>query len=422
MYRGKFTFHSVGQGLFYSGNIFNIENGDRNVFTFVYDCGMQTSARYTRSLRREVSLFRDELASIQPKLHKKRIDLVVISHLDEDHYVGLEQLLRDDVDVDSIIVPYYKYYTRFVVETLLINKKGRVGRVFILVDPRDRDDYYEEQQRFGDIDGGDNKTSKDVPEGRLELIYHNESENYRNENYSRVQPVFSARAKFSLGNPSGKDLDKIWEFVTYNKRVDEAWLSAYIEELDKYFDKHGSLDKIIRSSRSLKEFRKHEYKIGKEIKKSVNDSVRNDNSVVLYHSPLYKGTLFSCYNDYRQACCLFCGCWRPCSLDHYGNRTATLLTGDLQKLNATDIREMSHVIDDSRVDNISIFQVPHHGGHLPFPSQFYCKRFCIVSAGISNRFRHPKADVVEKLLGAQARITMVTEIDCTRYTYEVKPL
>ena len=98
--RGTFRFHPVGQGLFYSGLIQKTTDGNFRQFSFVYDCGSTSSHRF---LRREVDDFKELLPLW--KNGKKRLDLLVVSRLHDDHVNGLEYLLRD-VEVDTVIMPF----------------------------------------------------------------------------------------------------------------------------------------------------------------------------------------------------------------------------------------------------------------------------------------------------------------------------
>jgi len=88
MLRTWFSFHNVGQGLFYSGNI-----GD---FRFIYDCG---------------STWKDHLNNVVTNyarsLPSPKIQLLVLSHLHEDHVAGLDALLNQSkISIDTVILPY----------------------------------------------------------------------------------------------------------------------------------------------------------------------------------------------------------------------------------------------------------------------------------------------------------------------------
>lgn len=83
---GAFKFHNVGQGLFYSGILSRKDNGIRNIFSFVYDCGTDSVASF---LQREIDDYKLLLPTTGIIKHKK-LSLLVISHLHDDHVNGLE--------------------------------------------------------------------------------------------------------------------------------------------------------------------------------------------------------------------------------------------------------------------------------------------------------------------------------------------
>lgn len=99
--KGFFRFHNVGQGLFYSGILSKKVNHKHNVFSFVYDCGTDSSTLF---LQREIDDFKLLLPTTGISKHKK-LDLLVISHLHDDHVNGLKYLLKD-IDVDTVVMPY----------------------------------------------------------------------------------------------------------------------------------------------------------------------------------------------------------------------------------------------------------------------------------------------------------------------------
>ncbi len=84
----SFRVYNVGQGLFYTGNI----KLDKNrVFKFIYDCGG------------------DKVNDVLDKYlgEEAEIDMLAISHFDNDHISGLPKLLNSVKKIKKIFIPYY---------------------------------------------------------------------------------------------------------------------------------------------------------------------------------------------------------------------------------------------------------------------------------------------------------------------------
>src|SRR5215475_7403911 len=88
---------AVGQGLFTSGEI-NVAPRGRPVpksLNYVYDCGARNH-RAGSPLLAAMNTYIDQASEI---------DALFVSHLDEDHVVGLDRLL-EFITVDTVYLPY----------------------------------------------------------------------------------------------------------------------------------------------------------------------------------------------------------------------------------------------------------------------------------------------------------------------------
>ena len=85
----KFKLCNVGQGLFYIGEI-NLSN--RKTFKFIYDCG---GNNISGAINQHIT--QDDV-----------IDMLVISHFDDDHINGLPDLFNKVSKIKRIFIPYYK--------------------------------------------------------------------------------------------------------------------------------------------------------------------------------------------------------------------------------------------------------------------------------------------------------------------------
>lgn len=84
----EFKLWPVGQGLFYSGNI-------DEKFNFIYDCGGDIPY---------IDIAVDKYIS---EMKINELDMLIISHFDEDHINGLPRLFSRVKKISKIFIPYY---------------------------------------------------------------------------------------------------------------------------------------------------------------------------------------------------------------------------------------------------------------------------------------------------------------------------
>ena len=86
----NFKFHNVGQGLFYSGEI--------SKFKFIYDIDSKNELLVNAAID-------CLLSKVKENMLKENIDMLILSHLHEDHANGLPYLLNN-IKVQTVILPY----------------------------------------------------------------------------------------------------------------------------------------------------------------------------------------------------------------------------------------------------------------------------------------------------------------------------
>lgn len=95
--------HGVGQGSFHSASVEVYEGGRSHRFDYVYDCGALSGGAPTQELKRAIK--RMDVDRRQDFGEKGVIDLLVLSHYDQDHINGAKDLV-DKCKVKRIVVPY----------------------------------------------------------------------------------------------------------------------------------------------------------------------------------------------------------------------------------------------------------------------------------------------------------------------------
>lgn len=89
----EFTIHPVGQGLFYSCTI---RNEQREIFRMVFDCGSKTAGAGQTEV--------EEYRSSGQFLKRGELDLLIISHFDNDHVNHIKRLLNG-IKIKKLVLP-----------------------------------------------------------------------------------------------------------------------------------------------------------------------------------------------------------------------------------------------------------------------------------------------------------------------------
>jgi len=358
----NFTFHNVGQGLFYSSNI--------DDFRFVYDCG-STRRRHLSSI---VSKFKKNYFA--PAI----MDLLVLSHLHDDHIAGLNDLLkRPQISIDLAVLPYLfpierlivaltkislpKWFYKFWSDPVQFLIENGVKQVMLLggSEPTMPKDDLTPERRM------ENETE------RLNLNEMFDDDKLRREIMEKdgQWKKFLGQGRLLVKSHDGLMFSRVphgaWVFRFFNCRVKDSNLSQF-ERCIKPMAGRISLTKIIRSRSKLRQLKKCYNLLHKDF---------NNTSIVVYHAPvLHTRRNFS----------------------HPNNYGGHLLVGDVdfnQKL--TEI--CTHF--GFMLPKLSFCLVPHHGARRNWNKAVLTKVSgkCqwVISSGIANRYGHPSFNVVKDI-------------------------
>lgn len=102
----EYAFHPVGQGLFASGHLMRLtESLEHAIFSWVFDCGASGGLDYIGDgIDRVVARCRGQVPVL---------NLVVLSHFDNDHINGVTQLLTR-CSVDTLLIPLLPLWKRLL--------------------------------------------------------------------------------------------------------------------------------------------------------------------------------------------------------------------------------------------------------------------------------------------------------------------
>lgn len=391
-------FNPVGQGFFYSGSLVSTHQS----FNFVYDCG---SLSPRMILQRAIDA---HVAKV------KVIDLLMISHFDEDHVNGVERLIKD-CKVRRLVLPYVQWQERLAIMEHSLDAE----RSFLemIADPIT----YFSSERF-DIDEilvvGSN--GDDIPS---EPAIPREPKAYDSENIFsvRVSPEptelsevylrqlgmsFSPGTKISFF-PRGLKLvaSMVWEFEMYTQEsADANRLTAFQYELKKMLKKEKISpinlfeDKYREAVRKI--YRKHYSNLNQTSLIVYNGAISSNGEIstkaskVLTSSTSYKEVVSN-------------------------ERTGTLLTGDIGIKGKASLKKMtSHL--KLFLARVGVFSLPHHGAkanwnfhHANGLEDF---EVYVSSAGI-NRKHHPSPEVIRDVeANCKGQLVFVDEINDFEYS------
>ncbi len=332
---GTFIFHNVGQGLFYSGRL---HTPDNNTFNFVYDCGCTGSKP---SLVNAIKNYR-RMADINSS---KKIHLLVLSHLHEDHVNGLKELLKNGVQVDTMVIPYFSEESK---------QLARIGS-------NKRDEFL---QKFYD-------DPFDLPVRRIFIIGAPEKGAPENESITEDQEFTidadepSEKRRFYTKNRITIRYRQFWKFCFENMPFPQSDIDLYVKDL--LAKGNGkTLDELIQDRKFVRNLRREIC----ETFSGVNyRSLINRTSVMMLHSPIESSI-----------------CQEQCSI----------LTGDVE-LHCGD---SSNIVNRNNHD-VLVLQIPHHGGYCGCIHSFLNlqAKYNVISYGLKNRYGHPNPYIISALSG-----------------------
>ncbi|MCW3983703.1 MAG: MBL fold metallo-hydrolase [Candidatus Bathyarchaeota archaeon] len=384
----RFTFHNVGQGLFYSGKI--------NNFNFIYDCGSDNK----NQIESVVENYK------RNDLQGDHIGLLVISHLHSDHINGLYSLLYDSIGcqttIDTVMLPYLEPTDRLMVALESSNppewlrdfwadpiyflaRKG-VKRIILFGQNEPRppeDDYVFQDYRFNNET--DDKINVDKLPDDEDLIHK-----VQTTESSVVSRMIADRRLSAKRHDSSLLLAGFWIFRFFNRKVEDAFKTRF-ESCVRSVNGKDSLEEIIHDRKKLGALRHCYSKLGGDF---------NDTSLVLYHGPLRGKPLQASFAGSFP--CRYLSFMTIQSADKltilHPSAVDYLLTGDIN-LNLAWPQMKVHF--GSKLSRLDMALVPHHGS-LKNWNQDVLKtttnQCCwVISAGTNNKYGHPDKGVCSEI-------------------------
>lgn len=388
----NFKFNKAGQGCFYSGTI--IIKG--KPFTMVYDCGTKSTGAY---LKEEIKHFQDEL-----KGSGNILNLLVISHFDQDHVNQVATLLRGITSIDRVILPYltpeermYLYfssrsaedgedapitgYSAFMTDPVAFLNRYNVKEIIFIGNGGNNnvDNGNEGTDPQGPINWTGRKNRKSETNGYT--IYDSDIKINRllpAPEYV-VQPP-SLKGESEVGFYSGGKIfiDRIWEFLFYSEPVKighmrkvMAFKKAVYDKLETY--KRAGMSKSV----TIKTIFERYTEFAELYRTHFRDRILNFSSIIVYHIPLVNVNMW----------------WEDdWSVLRKPERNATLLMGDASPKGLS----LPHEIN---LGLVRVCQIPHHGAETNWKSTIFRKlndtTVVVFNFGLGNPHKHPRPKIVD---------------------------
>jgi hypothetical protein len=362
-----YHFHPVGQGLFASGCLYEANHAQPR-FLWVYDCGTVTKGIHWQGLFGELQRF---------ARGKDEIDLLTISHFDNDHIRGVVPLLQQ-FRVKTLLLPYMPLWER-----LLVAFQEQVGAedplMGFYLDPvaylRGIDGaeiervLIVEQGEEGDEAVEEIPNPEDWPtEGEWKAMVRSKrpesgkSEDDASSGIQASDPLLENENVELLRSGEVILIQGLWEFVPYN--APRPPVSSQFEikvrnlrgKLLSASDEAGRNDAL----KALKSTYDKEFGAGSE--------ARNRISLFLYSGPVYSSwvetKMLSGKACARTRFPLRYPCYYRVHPDAPGilaGKCSLLYSGDGYLSEAEEFDDLSRMLGRGRMTCLGVFQVNHHG-------------------------------------------------------------
>ncbi len=361
------TFHPVGQGAFYSESFQDIKD-DGSLYHVVFDCGSSTDTQLPTQRINEKFKNREEV-------HK-----VFISHFDQDHINGLQDLLKI-CNVKEVYLPYLTQEERifYLVKLGIDSETIDSFIVKLIFDPLEI-------------------IKERSPETKVFFVTSEESD------LKDIEGIVS-------GSKIKITTKEAWGFIPYHFR-EKSKLICFMNNLKS--------EKIQKEELTGDKFQKNWEDINFRNKLiSVYDKVpgsRNTNCMVVYSGPLSKFN----YRFYGIKLCksIFCICRRCFMRSLYMNTdVGCLYTGDYDAKGKQKWNQLKHCYRQYW-NLIGLWQIPHHGSNLSYNNAISkLHKLYVISAGHGNNHGHPHKEVLEDLDRYDCQVFIVNQFKYSKIEF-----
>ncbi|GLX62984.1 hypothetical protein KMU_10250 [Proteus vulgaris] len=372
------TFHSIGQGAFYTERFRN--------FNFVYDCGTHTDGK-----KRIEKYVRNHFEK------DEKINFLFISHFHEDHINGLEYLFSK-YKVEYVFIPQYSIYEH-VLEFIHTDRDISLFDNNLILNPEQAIELISPETKIILVkEHNDNDNDNDNDNNSIEF-----------EQLSNVDSIKSGCSIYTNGIN-----DWIYIPVNYKNKENSELFKDYLSDDGISFNDANEFIKnwCITSQRE---------KIINAFKKLSKNKIdnQNENSMVVYSGPKNNNSsymikvisadyYYSCYFD-----CIFNDC--------FSNRkkAGCIYFGDYETHD--DAWNTIKRVLGKYYDFAGTIQIPHHGSTKNYRNEINKNDyvFSVISYGTTNTHGHPGSFTTESILNNNGILLEVTENPSSRLHFVI---
>lgn len=357
-------FHPVGQGLFATG-VLDTDQEHSQGFRWVYDCGTSSKQVLLQNAIQRTPCGQPIAGSSKPSL-----DLVTVSHFDNDHISGLETLLSE-FSIGTLLLPYMPLWQRLVlafsegVDTQQALMRFFLNPVAYLADIPGADIgqivFVPPSPEAGPPENTDLAPVLPQTDGPWGLKFDRQDERSDDENSDMAAfESVSSTSRVSvemMRAGSGLQVERLWEFIPYNDS------SVSPKPTPKFCEAVEVLRQELLNAATLKEAGDALVALKNEYDKHFGKSAKQRNviSLFLYGGPIGGEAVarFRYVNvDDRER---FGRRWYFGG-SHKGIRSLSILyTGDGYLETKSRLSRLRGYLGNARTERIGCLQVMHHG-------------------------------------------------------------
>ncbi|QKJ28232.1 MBL fold metallo-hydrolase [Mucilaginibacter mali] len=429
MYRGEFIFHPIGQGCYYTGELFNEKE---RLFSFVYDCGTNSEQQYIR----------DAVAGWPVKAEQQKINVCIISHFHSDHTSGIPQLLKS-TRCDRLVIPYYDPFQRLMVYLESDNDDDEyrrmmqnpyvyfsgegfnIGQIIVVrgggteTNLQDRSPKAPSPSESSNLNTEQFDLNKDEDEYYQDEYEQNDS---LNEQFFRQLQIEDPNADpdkvkvrhlpyqlrtplykfifYTLSEEDGSDIEIKRKTAALRKAVDDYFAAAKRDATSGV-----STFQDLFNAKPIKE-------IARIYRRIFGAAQLNGTSLAVFHRFTLESGGYDIFHRHHSG---------MRHLYHVNRNHATMMTGDLE-LNTREKLILFQDYYHAHLDEIAYFQVMHHGSDKNWPfsvteSRLHTFPDYVINHGLGRK-HHPGPEVTKLLRSVKPHNTLLNN-ELTKLHYSI---